>query len=163
MDELIDAGTVLYYQHFIGYLGDVLRRYFEPGLLVRQEVLYTFYFGKFEEGVEVALCVKEDIQGLDLFTALGCEIGRVALKDMGEVGSQPIDLIRAESMHVILRHQGSFTLLDPGELDLFMTMEVGIKMRQYIFLHNNGLVVRNRDGELQYFHTSNIGISQILP
>jgi hypothetical protein len=40
---------------------------------------------------------------------------------------------------------------------------VGVEMRQYISLHNNGFVVRNGDGELQYFHASNISISQILP
>lgn len=104
MDELIDAGAVLYHQHSAGYLCDLLGRYLEPRLLVRHEVLYAFDFGKLEEGVEVAFCVEEDIQGLDLFTAFGCEIGGVALKDMGEVGSQPIDLIGPESMHVILRH-----------------------------------------------------------
>ena len=82
----------------------MLGRYFESGLLVQQEVLYVFYFREFEEGVEVAFCIEENIQGLDLLTALGCEIRRIALKNMREVCSQPIDLIRPESMHVILCH-----------------------------------------------------------
>jgi len=104
MDELVDAGAVLYHQHFTGDLDDVLWWYFKSRLLIRQEVLYAFDLRKFEEGVEIALCVEEDIQGLDLLTALGSEIRRVALKDMGEVGSEPIDLVRPESMHIILRH-----------------------------------------------------------
>ena len=104
VDELVDSGAVLDHQHFIGDLGDMLGWYFESRLLVLQEVLYAFYFGELEEGVEVARCVKENIQGLDFFTALGCEIAGVAFEDMGEVGSQPVNFIRPESMHVVLCH-----------------------------------------------------------
>lgn len=104
VDELVDTGAVLDHQHFIGYFGDMLGWYLESRLLVLQEVLYTFYFGELEEGVEVSFCVKENIQGLDFFTALGCEVTGVAFKDMGEVGSQPVNFIRPESMHVILCH-----------------------------------------------------------
>ena len=163
MDKLVDPGAVLYHQHFIGDLDDMLRWDFESRLLVQQEVLYTFDFGKLKEGVEVTLCVEEDIQCMDLFTALGCEIRRVAFKNVREVGTQPVDLVGPESMHIILRHQRSFALLDPGKLYLFVAVEVGVEMRQYIFLHNDSFIVRNRDGELQYFHTSNISISRILP
>jgi hypothetical protein len=40
---------------------------------------------------------------------------------------------------------------------------MGIEMRQYIFLHDDSLIMRNRDGELQYFHIPNIRLLQILP
>jgi hypothetical protein len=100
---------------------------------------------------------------LYLLPALGGKIRRIAFKNMGEVGSQPVDLVGSESMHIVLRYQGAFSLLDPGELDLFVTVKVGIEMRQHIFLHDDGLVVRDRDSELQYFHIPNIRILRILP
>ena len=71
----------------------MLLGHFEPRLLVLQKIPYVLYFRQFKEGIQRAFCIEEDVQGLDLFPALGYKIGRIAFKDMGEVGAQPIDLI----------------------------------------------------------------------
>ncbi len=65
-------------------------------------------------------------------------------------------------MHIVLGYQRAFALLDPGELDLLMPVQMRIEMRQYIFLYDDSLVVWDRDGELQYFHAPNIRILRIL-
>src|SRR5882757_5848532 len=106
--------------------------------------------------------VEKDIQCLYFLPALRSKIGGIAFKYMREIGSQPIDLIGPESMHVILRYQGAFPLLDPGELYFLMTMKMRIEIGQYIFLHDDCFIVWNRDRELQYFHIPNIRILQIL-
>jgi len=162
MDQLVNACAVLYQQHLIRYLRHVLGRYFEAGLLRLEKVLYILYFRKLEEGIEIPPGIEKDVEGLYLLTALGCKIRRIAFKDVGEVGSQPVYLVGSESMHIVLRHQGAFSLLDPGELDLFVPVKVGIEMRQHIFLHDDSLVVWNRNSELQYFHIPNIHILRIL-
>lgn len=71
---------------------------------------------------------------------------------MREVDTQPVDLSRAECIHVVLGYQGSLSLLDPGQLDLLMAVQMWIKVRKLIFLHDDSLVMRHRNGELQYFH-----------
>ena len=65
-------------------------------------------------------------------------------------------------MHIVLCHERAFPLLDPGELDLLVSVKMRVEMRQYILLHDDSLIVWNRDSELQHFHISNIRILQIL-
>jgi hypothetical protein len=55
-------------------------------------------------------------------------------------------------MHIIFRYQGPLSLPDPGQLYLLVTVKVRIEMWKHIFLDDDGLVMRNRDRELQYFH-----------
>jgi hypothetical protein len=55
-------------------------------------------------------------------------------------------------MHVVLRYQRAVPLLDPGELDLLMTVKVRIEMGQHIFLNDHRLIVGNGNSKLQYFH-----------
>jgi hypothetical protein len=162
-DQLINARAVLYHKHLIGSFHEMLRWYFEAGLPGLQKILYILYLWKIKKGIEVPPGIKKDIEGLYLFPAFWCKVGGVAFKDMGKVGSQPVDLVGSESMHVVIRYQGAFTLLDPCELYLFMTVKMGIEVRQYIFLHDDSLIMRNRDGELQNFHISNIRFLRILP
>jgi len=71
---------------------------------------------------------------------------------MRQVYTQPVDLSRAEGIHVVFGDQGSLSLLDPGQLDLLVAVQMRIKVRKFIFLHDDSLVVRHRNGELQYFH-----------
>src|SRR5882672_4876472 len=104
VDQLVYARAVLYHQHLIGYFRYVLRRHFKAGLLVLQEVLNILHFRQLEEGIELPLGVEKDIQGLYFLAAFRCKIGGIAFKYMREVGSQPIDLVAAESMHIVFRH-----------------------------------------------------------
>ena len=71
---------------------------------------------------------------------------------MWEVDTQPVDLSRAECIHVVLGYQGPLSLLDPGQLDLLVAVQMWIKVGKLIFLHDDSFVMRHRNGELQYFH-----------
>ncbi len=162
MDQLVHACAVLYHQHPVGNFRKMLGWNFKPGLLRLQKIFYIFYFGKIEEGIKIPPGVKKDIEGLYLFPAFGCKIGGVAFENMGKISAQPIDLVGPEGMHIVLCHQRTFSLLDPGELYLLVTVKMGIEVRQYIFLHNDSLIMWDRDSELQYFHIPNIRILRIL-
>ena len=71
---------------------------------------------------------------------------------MRKVDAQPVDLAASEGIHIVLGHEGTFPLLDPGQLDLLVPVQVGIEMGEYVFLDDDRLVARHRDSELQYFH-----------
>jgi hypothetical protein len=120
--------------------------------LVLEEILDVFDLRQVEKGIQLSFGIEEDIQGLDLFTAGRGKIGGVALENMRQVDPQPIDFAAAERIHVVFGYQGAFPLLDPGQLDLLVAVQVWIKMREHIFLHDDGLVTRHRDSELKYFH-----------
>jgi hypothetical protein len=124
----------------------------ETGLLVLEEGLYILDLGQGEQGIQLTFYIEKDIEGPDLLSAGGRKIGGVAFKDMGKVDAQPIDLAAAEGIHIVLGHEGPFSLLDPGQLDLFMAVQMRIEMREHIFLDDDRLIARHGDGELQYFH-----------
>ena len=67
---------------------------------------------------------------------------------MRKVDAQPVDLAASEGIHIVFGHEGTFPLLDPGQLDLLVAVQVWIKMRELIFLHDDGLVPRHGNGEL---------------
>src|SRR5262245_22590146 len=75
---------------------------------------------------------------------------------MRQVDAQPVYFTASKGVHIIFRNEGALALLDPGKLDLFVPVEMGIKVRQYVLLNDDGLVARNGDGELQYFHLPEI-------
>src|ERR1700720_470591 len=104
MDELVDAGGMFDAQHFPGDLVDVQGGNFESRLLVLQEGLYILYFRQVEKGIQPAFGAEEDIKGPDLFTAGGCEIGRIAFKNVWQINPKPINVATAERVHVVLRN-----------------------------------------------------------
>ena len=71
---------------------------------------------------------------------------------MRKVDAQPVDLAASEGIHIVLGHEGTFPLLDPGQLNLLVAVQVRVKMGEYVFLNDDRLVARHRDSELQYFH-----------
>lgn len=152
VDQLVNACGGLHTKHFCRYFGGVLRGDLEAGLLILEEIFQVLDLGQFEEAIELSFDVEKDIQGLDFFPAGRGEIGRITFKNMGQVHSEPVDLSRAECVHIIFGNQGSLSLLDPGQLDLLMTVQMRIKVRELIFLHDDSLVMWHRNGELQYFH-----------
>src|ERR1700722_17124254 len=148
MDELIDAGGMLDPQHFPGDLFGMPRRDLESGLLVLQEAFYILDFRKVEKGIQPAAGVEKDTEGTDFFTAGGSKVGGIAFEDMREVNPEPIDVAASKRVHVIFSDKRSFALLDPGELDLLVPMEVRVEMRHDVFLDNDRFVTRHRDGKL---------------
>ena len=161
MDKLIDAGGMFDAQHFLRDLVHVLGGDLETGLLVLEEGLYILNFRQGEKGIQLTFCIEEDIEGPDLLSAGGRKIGGVAFKHVGEVDAQPIDLAAAKGIHIVLGHQGPFSLLDPGQLDLFMAVQVGIEMGEDVFLDDDRLVARHGDGELQYFHHNGVRLRPV--
>jgi hypothetical protein len=139
-------------QHFFCDLVDMFRRHFEAGLLILQKGFYVPDLRQLKEGIELSPCIEKDIQGPDLFSAGGGKIRGVAFEDVRQVDAQPIDLAPPEGIHIVFGDQGPFTLLDPGQLDFLMPVQVRIKMGKDIFLHDDRFVTRHWDGELQYFH-----------
>jgi len=144
MDELVDAGGMFDAQHFFSDLVHMVGGNLETGLLVLEEGLYILDLGQGEKGIELTLGIEKDIECPDLLSAGGGKIGRVAFEDMGKVNPQPIDLAAAEGIHIVLGHEGTFSLLDPGQLDLFVAVQVRIEMGEHIFLYNDRLVARHR-------------------
>jgi hypothetical protein len=152
MDELVDAGGMFDAEHFLRDFVHVFGRDLEPRLLILEEGFYVLDLGKAEKGIQLAFGIEEDIERTDFFAAGGGKIGRVTFENVGEVNPQPVDLAAAESVHIILCDERALTLLDPGQLDLFVPMEVGIKMGQDVFLDDDSFVARHGKSKLQYFH-----------
>lgn len=158
MDQLIDAGGMFDPEHFAGDLLDMLRRHLKAGLLVFQKVFDVFYLRQLEEGVELAFCVEKDIQSADLFATGRGKIRGVAFEDMREVHAKPVYLTPPEGVHIVFGHQGTFPLLDPGQLDLFVPVQMWIEMREDILLDNDRFIARHGDSELQNFHRYEITV-----
>ena len=152
MDKLVDTGRVLDAEHFLCDLIYVLRRYFKAGLLVLQKRLYVFDLGQLKKRIQLSLGIEEDVEGPDLFSAGGRKIAGVTFEYMGEVDPEPVYLAASKGIHIILRDEGAFALLDPGKLDLFVPVEVRIEMGQDVFLDDDGFIARHRDRELEDFH-----------
>ena len=159
MDELVDAGGMFDAQHFLCDLVHMLGGDLETGLPVLEEGLYILDLGQGEKGIQLTFGIEEDIEGPDLLSAGGRKIGRVTFEDMGKVNPQPIDLAASKRIHIVLCHEGSLSLLDPGQLDLFVAVQVRIEMGEHIFLYDDRLVARYRDGELQYFHQNDLSMN----
>jgi hypothetical protein len=122
----------------------MLQGHFKSCLLILEEVPYILDLREIEKRLQLSLCIEEDVQGLNFFPALQGEVRGIALENMRQIRSQPIDLIGPEGVHVVLCDQGAFSRLDPGQLYFLVTVKMGIEMWQHIFLHNDSLVVRHR-------------------
>lgn len=179
MEQLIYSRAALHLQHLVGDVGRVMGRNLEAGLTGLQEGFQVFDLRELEEAVQRSPDIKKDIEGLDLLSTGRYKIGRVAFEYMGHIDAQPVDIAGPEGMHIIFRYQGPFSLLDPGQLDLLMAVQMRVKVRELIFLHDDSLVMWHWNSELQYFHRvefwwltgrlsfcdlyMNVGISRILP
>jgi hypothetical protein len=106
----------------------MLLRYFEALLLVLQKIPDSFDLRQFEKRIQVTIHIEEDIEGMYPFLAFGCKVEGVALEYVGEVGAEPVDLIRPEGMHIILCYERSFALSDPGQLYLLVPVEMGVEV-----------------------------------
>lgn len=116
------------------------------------KLLNGLHLRQFQEMANGAGGVKEHCKGLDGLAASRQEVRWITFEQMWLVGTQPVDLVGPETMHIVIRYQGAFALPDPGQLDLLVPVQVWVEMRQQVFLRDDGLVRRHWYGEGEYFH-----------
>ena len=78
---------------------------------------------------------------MDFLGAARGEIGSIAFKNVRHVGADQVYFIGTKAMHGVPYQQSAFAFQDQRELDLFVAVQVRVKIWEDILLNQYGLVV----------------------
>jgi hypothetical protein len=81
------------------------------------------------------------------------KIFRVAFKKVRLIRAEKINFTGFKGVHIVARYQCPFPFLYPGNLRLFMTVQMRIKVGHVLGLSNDTFIVSYRDSKLQYLHS----------